>query len=145
VVNVEHLRTTSRVDLRVPVLFEWRDGGAKHQAAGISRDVSPEGLYVLSDVCPRRQSVTRCRLVLPALETASPEVIGGVITADGLRSKWYATQPETNGSRTTTERYDTTYEAIVIGRVTRTDHNGAEQVGFALRARLMLLRQPHPD
>ena len=107
--EVEHLRAKQRVELRLPVLFEWREAGRKHHAPGLTRDVSSGGLYVVSQFCPPLTQITRCHLVLPALH------------------------PETK---------DLVYEAVLIGRIKRIDYEADRQVGFAVHARVMILREP---
>ena len=135
----EHLRTKVRVDLHVPVVFEWRDigvSGAKCHAPGFTRNVSPEGLYVLSEISPPAQVVARCRLVLPPLQALNEE-LDGLPAARGEASASYDHCEQEIES----DQADNGYEAVVIGRVIRTEAISEEQVGFAVQARVMILRE----
>jgi hypothetical protein len=133
---MEHLRTKLRVDLHVPVVFEWRNRGERCHAPGFTRNVSPEGLYVISEVSPPAHVVARCRLVLPPLQSMKSEIVsdpaaGSVLDASNTDCD----------EQDAIEQSDSGFEAVVIGRVVRTEAVSGEQVGFAVQARVMILRE----
>jgi PilZ domain len=43
----QHLRSSLRLNSRVPVALEWMENGQMHQAAGYTVDVSPKGCMAI--------------------------------------------------------------------------------------------------
>ena len=41
--KADYLRSTVRLNSRVPIVVEWTEGGASHQADGVTMDVSMKG------------------------------------------------------------------------------------------------------
>ena len=67
-------RHISRLPLKVPVIFRWRDRqGTRCRGNGFTRDLSSEGMFVVSDRCPPAGAAIKLNLILPAL---SREALG---------------------------------------------------------------------
>ena len=65
---VERRRTT-RYEIHAPVRFLWRNpSGSRHRGEGMTRDISPEGMFILSAICPPMDAVLQIEVKFPALE-----------------------------------------------------------------------------
>jgi hypothetical protein len=62
------LRSHFRVQLDLPVVFRWRDRSGRHQAEGVTRDISAAGVFVLSEVFPPVSAIIRCEVLIPSLD-----------------------------------------------------------------------------
>jgi PilZ domain len=82
-------RVESRNRMKLNVVFRWKDADGAHEAEGITRDLSPKGIYVNTAFPPAIHGVVRCYMLLPSLtddetETGDLEatVIGRVVRTD---------------------------------------------------------------
>jgi len=132
----EHLRSGVRVDIYVPVVFEWKDrrsgSGERRHAEGVTLNMSPEGLYVIADDGPLTQVVARCRLALPPLIATREIKRQQIDIHESIKvDRGIHNVNEAAGG----------YEAVVIGRVIRREAIGKQQIGFAVKTRVMILRE----
>lgn len=69
--SVEASRQT-RYKIRAPITFEWEEqGGVKQIDSGLTRDISVDGLYVLSTVAPPVGTRLRLTIFFPSLGVKS--------------------------------------------------------------------------
>lgn len=83
----ENLRSAVRYSLRADVVFSWiGPHGKEEQARGYTRDISPGGAYIFSEIVPPLGRLLQLSIHLPifAGETHSPtvQVRGQVLRAD---------------------------------------------------------------
>ncbi len=66
-------RKFPRIRLKVPVVFSWRDEqGNRRRARGYTRDLSPEGVFLLSPRCPPPGTKIGLEAFLPPLSELAP-------------------------------------------------------------------------
>ena len=65
-------RIVVRYPLRVPVLFSWAEGDSEHTRGGFTRDVSPNGAFILCEGQdhPSRGMSVRIEVMLPPMDAA---------------------------------------------------------------------------
>jgi len=65
-------RICRRYELQLPVLYSWTDEtGAMHQAGGFTRNISTQGIYIVSTQLPPRGADLSLQATLPPLEEAA--------------------------------------------------------------------------
>jgi hypothetical protein len=68
-------RRYRRYEMRVPVSFLWPSPPRRtHRGNGVTRDVSPKGVFVVSPSCPPLGTVVRIEVLLPSLQRNSSPI-----------------------------------------------------------------------
>ncbi len=68
--SVIELRKARRYRLSAPALFEWAPphGGDPQGGQGVTRDINPSGVYVVTDALPPIGALLQLEILLPKLE-----------------------------------------------------------------------------
>jgi len=71
--RIVELRKANRYRLSVPVLFMWApQNGSPQSGRGITRDINPSGVFVLTKSPPAVGSLVQMEVLLPKLTDSSP-------------------------------------------------------------------------
>lgn len=75
--------------MKLGVVFRWRDADGAHEGQGITRDLSPKGIFVRTASLPSIKGIVRCYVLLPSLTDGETEevdleatVIGRVVRTE---------------------------------------------------------------
>jgi hypothetical protein len=81
------LRQFARFTLKVPVIFAWSDEGGEHAGEGVTSNISAGGMFIVSSVCPPRNSVIHCEMLLPSPNGKDIEELEGAATGSVVRTQ----------------------------------------------------------
>jgi len=96
-------RTSSRFQLRLPVLTQWNDvNGQLRYGGGFSRDICVRGVFVLSSDAPPNGKTVTVTVILPNPGQGNRDVqlrcVGSVVRVEhGGRNAGYAVQCDFSG------------------------------------------------
>jgi PilZ domain-containing protein len=80
-------RQFTRLKVRYPVVFVWKDESGEHAGRGVTSNISAGGMLIITSNCPPVSSIIHCEMLLPSPEGESVVALEGSATGSVLRKQ----------------------------------------------------------
>lgn len=75
ILSIANRRVQVRYQLRLPVIFHWKDNnGTEHAGGGFTCDVALDGALIFSSRCPTMGADIRIEVLIPAPDNSGAEI-----------------------------------------------------------------------